>query len=71
MYLCKKEINPEEPCPSGLNSNERLCIIKRIYLNITNKNYFFTAVGRLNSEFLAFLGISMAVVVLTEFTSIS
>lgn len=82
MYLCKKEINPEEPCPSGLNSNERLCIvvllfpitegIQQIYmLNITNKNYFFTAVGRLNSEFLAFLGISMAVVVPTEFTSIS
>lgn len=36
-----------------------------------NKNYFFTAVGRLNKSFLAFLGISMAVVVLTEFTSIS
>ena len=81
MYLCKKKINPEEPCPSGLNSNERLCIsliipitegIQQIYmLNITNKNYFFTAVGRLNSEFLAFLGISMAVVVPTEFTSIS
>lgn len=69
MYLCKKEINPEEPCPSGLNSNERLCYKKnRIKYN---KNYFFTAVGRLNSEFLAFLGISMAVVVLTEFTSIS
>ena len=29
MYLCKKEINPEEPCPSGLNSNERLCISKK------------------------------------------
>ena len=29
MYLCKKEINPEEPCPSGLNSNERLCKSKK------------------------------------------
>lgn len=27
MYLCKKEINPEEPCSSGLNSNERLYIV--------------------------------------------
>lgn len=35
MYLCKKEINPEEPCPSGLNSNERLCISKKTELNIT------------------------------------
>lgn len=34
MYLCKKEINPEEPCPSGLNSNERI-YIKRTELNIT------------------------------------
>ena len=82
MYLCKKEINPEEPCPSGLNSNERLCIFgcvvtpynRRNTTNLYvkyNKNYFFTAVGRLNRLFLAFLGISMAVVVPTEFTSIS
>lgn len=70
MYLCKKEINPEEPCPSGLNSNERLCKSKKNLIK-NNKNYFFTAVGRLNKLFLAFLGISMAVVVLTEFTSIS
>ena len=80
MYLCKKEINPEEPCSSGLNSNERLCIvvslfpitegIQQIYVKY-NKNYFFTAVGRLNLSFLAFLGISMAVVVPTEFTSMS
>ena len=70
MYLCKKEINPEEPCPSGLNSNERLCISKKNLIKY-NKNYFFTAVGRLNKSFLAFLGISMAVVVPTEFTSMS
>lgn len=67
MYLCKKEINPEEPCPSGL-------IVMKDYVYKKNrikynKNYFFTAVGRLNKSFLAFLGISMAVVVLTEFTS--
>lgn len=38
MYLCKKEINPEEPCPSGLNSNERLCIVVNPYnrRNTTN-----------------------------------
>lgn len=78
MYLCKKEINPEEPCSSGLNSNERLCMLfipmteglQHLYVK-NNKNYFFTAVGRLYKSFLAFLGISMAVVVPTEFTSMS
>ena len=35
MYLCKKEINPEEPCPSGLNSNERIYIKRTLLIPIT------------------------------------
>ena len=40
MYLCKKEINPEEPCPSGLNSNERL-IYKKNLIKYNKQKLFF------------------------------